>query len=282
MAARVDCPECDVFPVRYQKAKNDRSYKTTRTATLESSQHVIGQLYEQTVLVHTKTCPEIPHRGECYGKGILGDDTPKLIEHVDVRHEANSLQGTSKVEAKEVDGASLFDVTKLNEQLEYLKSNIHLCLEEAFYLVHFKQSLKVYVDDEDAILTMEDFWKQCCKRVKNFVHKYIVYQYYRNKGWVPKPGTKFGVHYLLYKDGPSYYHSSYGVVVRSLVCSSELTWQFVVSFIRAMESVNKGAIICEVKAVKTDTELSTPSCITNFIVEETMIHRWVPKQDREL
>lgn len=280
MAARVDLPECDVFPVRYQKAKNDRSYKTTRTATLESSQHVIGQLCEQTVLVHTKACSEIPGRGECYGKGILEDDTPKLVEQVDVRHEENSLQGTSKVEVEEADGASLFDVTKLNEQLQYLKSCIHLCLEEAFYLVHCKQSLKVYVDDVDAILTVEDFWKQCCKRVKNFLHKYIVYQYYRNKGWVPKLGTKFGVHYLLYKDGPAYYHSSYGVVVRSLVSASELTWQFVVSFLRAMESVNKGAIICEVKAVTTDTDLSTPSCIPNFVVEETMVHRWVPKQDR--
>ena len=277
MAAR-DCPECDVFPVRYQKAKSDRSYKTTRTATLESSQHVIGQLCERTVLVHSKTCCEIPRRGECYGKGILEDDTPKLVEQVDVRHEENSLQRTSKVEAEEADGTSLFDVTKLNEQLQYLKCCVHLCLEEAFYLVHCKQSLKVHVDDAD--VTMEEFWRQCCKQVKNFIHKYIVYQYYRDKGWVPKPGTKFGVHYLLYKDGPSYYHSSYGVIVRSLVAASELTWQFVVSFIRAMESVNKGAIICEVKAVKTDTDLSTPSCISNFVVEETMIHRWVPKQDR--
>ena len=280
MAARVDCQERDVFPVRYQKVKNQCGHKATRTASLESSQLVIGQLCEQTVLVHTKTCSQIALRGECYGKGILEDSTARIVEQVDVSHEANPLQVTAKTEAEEADGTSLFDVTKLNEQVQYLKSCIHLCLEEAFYLVQHKQSLKVYVDNVDTVLTTEDLWKHCCKRVKNFVHRYTVYRYYRNKGWVPKAGTKFGVHFLLYKDGPAYFHSSYGVVVRSLMPTSELTWQFVVSFIRAMESVNKGAIICEVKAAETDMDFSTPSCISNFIVEETMIHRWVPKQDR--
>ena len=280
MAARVDCVDGDVFPARYQKAKNERGYKASRTASLESSQLVAGQLCEQTVLVHTKSCSEIPLRGECYGKGILEDGAPKIVEKVVVSHEANPLQGTLKVEAEEVDRTSLFDVTELNEQVQYLKSCIHLCLEEAFYLVHHKQSLKVYVDDMDVILTTEDFWKQCCKRNKNFVHKYVVYQYYRDKGWVPKSGTKFGVHFSLYKDGPTYYHSSYGVIVRSIMCASELTWQFVVSFVRAMESVNKGAIICEVKAVRTDIDLSSPSGICSFAVEETMISRWVPKQER--
>jgi len=227
-------------------------------------------------LVHTKACSELPRKGECYGKGIL-EDVPKIVvEQINSSHETKSLQETLKIEAEELDSTIPFDVTKF-------KSCIHLCLEEAFYLVHYKHSLKVYMDDIENVLTVEDLWKQCCKRDKNFVHKYVVYQYYRNKGWVTKPGMKFGVHFLLYKDGPTYYHSSYGVVVKSVMSPAEVSWQFVISFVRVMESVKKGAIVCEVKADEKEAtliDLSTPSCICNLIVEETLIQRWVPKQDR--
>ena len=47
-----------------------------------------------------------------------------------------------------------------------------------------------------------------------FVERYTAYQYYRNKGWVPKSGLKFGVDFLLYKEGPPFYHSTYAVIVR--------------------------------------------------------------------
>ena len=269
MASRVDAgnkAKGNVFPARYQKAKNERGYKATRTASLDTSQIATGQLYEHTVVVESKTCSEIPRRGECYGRGISN-----RMGQQDVSGEINSsLQGTSNIE--------------LNEQLQYLKSCIHLCLEEAFYLVYSKQSLTVYKGDIRTALTVENFWKLCCERVKNFHYKYVVYQYYRDKGWVPKPGAKFGVHFLLYKDGPMYYHSSYGVLVRSVMSASELTWQFVISFVRTMDSVNKGAIICDVRADEKELpsmNLLNPSCISKFIVEETLIHRWVPKQDRE-
>ena len=279
MAARVDT-DGSVFPARYQKTKNERGYKATRIASLDSSEVVRGQLREQTVLVHVKACSETPqnHKGDCYGRVVLEQGGSRVVEQANASKEANSLRGDLKIEAEELDG--IFDVAELNEQVQYLKSRIHLCLEEAFYLVHYKQTLKVYMGDTDSVLTVADFWKQCCKRVKNFVHKYVVYQYYRSKGWVPKPGMKFGVHYLLYKDGPPYYHSSYGVVVRSMMTASELTWQFVVSFVRAMDSVNKGAIVCEVKADQKEIDLSAPSCISSFIVDATLVRRWVPKQDR--
>lgn len=287
MAARVD-PGCtadsNTFPVRYQKAKNERGYRSTRTASLDTSRIAFGELWEQAVLVHSKTCSEIARKGECYGRGVVDKGVSKDGEQVNVGDEANSLQGISKIEAEEVDGHSLFDVAKLNEQLQYLKSCIHLSLEEAFYLVHCKQALKVWVDRAEIVLTAEELWKHCCEKVKDFHHRFVVYHYYRSKGWVPKPGAKFGVHFLLYKGGPAYYHSSYGVVVRSVMPASELTWQFVILFVRTMESVNKGAIICEVKANQTEVtsvDLSTPSCISHFIVEETMIHRWLPKQNRD-
>ena len=284
MAARIDTGDTadddSVFPVRYQKIKSERGYKATRIASLDSSQIVRGQLCERTVLVHTKACSEVPrnNKGDCYGRGVLEQYSSRIVEHVGTSNDTNGLQGSLIVEAEETDG--IFDVAELKEQVQCLKSCIHLCLEEAFYLVHCKQTLKVYMDDTDTVLTVEELWRHCCKMVKNFVHKYVVYHCYRSKGWVPKPGMKFGVHFLLYKDGPPYYHSSYGVVVRSMMSASELTWQFVISLVRTMDSVNKGAIICEVKSNQKETDLSTPSCISTFIVEETLVCRWVPKQDR--
>lgn len=270
-----------VFSVVHQKAKSSRGFKASRIASLRSSECVTGQLYQQSVLVHAETCSKVSHKGECYGRCVLEED---VLEQLDINYKTNSPQGTSeRTSSVEADSTTMFDVTKLNEQVQYLKSCIHLCLEEAFYLVQCKHSLSVYMDDSDTVLTQEDLWKECCKRVKNFVYKYVVYQYYRDKGWVPKLGTKFGVHFLLYKDGPAYYHSSYGVVIRSVMSALEMTWQFVVSYVRTMESVKKGAIICETKIQQDEinsVDLLNPSCISKFVVEETLVHRWVPKQDR--
>ena len=90
-------------------------------------------------------------------------------------------------------------------------------------------------------MTTDNLWKECCKRDTNFIHKYVVYEHYHKKGWVPKSGAKFGVH------GPAYYHSSYGVVVRSAMPQSELTWQFMISLMRVMmKSGRKRASICDV------------------------------------
>jgi tRNA-splicing endonuclease subunit Sen2 len=43
--------------------------------------------------------------------------------------------------------------------------------------------------------------------------RYAAYVHLRSKRWVVKPGTKFGVDWLLYKDGPQFYHASASVKV---------------------------------------------------------------------
>jgi len=316
MATQSDGPE-NVFPVKYLKAKSRYGYKTTRIVSLETNDNVVGQLYGQAVLVQfdkTKLPSERPKKGDCYGRCIVEREPvpewAKEYEKVDTHcenthavnektkeiasvvtapsdsdlteHECASLQVKDKAGIITFESQS-FDVVKLTAYMQHLKHCIQLSLEEAFYLQCQVHCLQVFITNKDHLLTTDDLWKECCKRDTNFIHKYVVYEHYRKKGWVPKPGAKFGVHFLLYKDGPAYYHSSYGVVVRSALPQSELTWQFMISLVRVMESVRKGAIICD---VTTPTkmiaeEISYLTCVQNFNVKETLVSRWIPKQDRE-
>ena len=57
-----------------------------------------------------------------------------------------------------------------------------------------------------------------------------------------------------------------------LSCVSELTWKFVVSLVRAVESVNKGVIICELKLLRTDMDFSTPSCVSRGKYQNLSAH----------
>jgi len=294
----------NTFPVKYQKAKSKYSSKATRIVSLGTNDYIIGQLSEQAVLVEfdrTKPHSERPNKGECYGRCILEKEYVPEKDKVDTKYKVveetkeKSLVVTStnddltdELQTKDNIGSitfesESFDVAKLTSYVQYLKNCIQLSLEEAFYLNSHVHCLQIFLTNKDQILTTEDIWKECCKRDSNFIHKYVVYEYYRKRGWVPKPGIKYGVHFLLYKDGPAYYHSSYGVVVRSAVQQSELTWQFMISLVRVMESVRKGTIVCDVttSTQMTAEELLCSSCVKNFVVRETLVNRWVPKQDRE-
>ncbi|XP_065893434.1 uncharacterized protein [Dysidea avara] len=315
MASQSEGPS-NVFPVKYLKAKSKYSYKATRIVSLGTTDNVIGQLSEQAILVEfdrTKPHSERSNKGECYGKCVVEkesvpekarefdkviskyDDTRGVVDKtreetsvVSSLSDNGSVNECASLQAKDNTGSitfesQSFDVTNLTAYMQHLKNCVQLSLEEAFYLNHRIHCLQVFLTNKDQLLATENLWKECCKRDNNFIHKYVVYEHYRKKGWVPKPGTKFGVHFLLYKDGPAYYHSSYGVVVRSAVPQSELTWQFMISLVRVMESVRKGTIVCDVttSTKMTTEELLCPSCVHNFVVKETLVNRWVPKQDRE-
>ena len=90
-----------------------------------------------------------------------------------------------------------------------------LCLssEEAFYLVAEAGLLRVLSPTAANSFTAGELWTQLCAYCHRFPFTYSVYRHYRKKGWVPKSGLKFGVDFILYKDGPVFYHSSYAVLV---------------------------------------------------------------------
>ena len=42
-------------------------------------------------------------------------------------------------------------------------------------------------------MTLTTEWQTFQKRDPRFLQRYIVYHYFRSKGWIPKSGLKYGV-----------------------------------------------------------------------------------------
>ena len=102
----------------------------------------------------------------------------------------------------------------LEEDLYPVEEPLCLTAEESFYLVTELDLLTVHTpSDHLKCLTPEELWKELCAYCKRFPFTYSAYRHYRQKGWVPKSGFKFGVDFILYKDGPAFYHSSYAILV---------------------------------------------------------------------
>lgn len=75
-----------------------------------------------------------------------------------------------------------------------LQEKLMLTLEEAFFLLYGLGCLQV-VDKNDQFLSVNDCWKIFSDSSNRFVEKYVVYHYFRSKGYVVKPGIKFGGDY---------------------------------------------------------------------------------------
>lgn len=189
---------------------------------------------------------------------------------------------------------------------EYLQ----LGSEEAFYLVQELGELTVWTTPTEGasphICSPAELW--CTFREANcrFLERYIAYRYFRQKGWVPKSGLKCGVDFLLYKEGPAVYHSSYAVIVklvdpplgttspRDVISSTstegrdppQLTWQEVMSHCRVSESVAKDLLVCYVMQLAPPAALpsgdwrNSPDCVADFTVCEVLVRRWVPDRER--
>ncbi|GJQ73547.1 hypothetical protein Trydic_g13895 [Trypoxylus dichotomus] len=98
-------------------------------------------------------------------------------------------------------------------QIDRCGINEKLCLSlvEAYYLAKDVGCLNVY--EEDTLLNKEKMWETFSENDICFIPNYVTYNHFRKKGWVVKPGIKFGGDYILYKAGPPYYHASYVVII---------------------------------------------------------------------
>lgn len=80
---------------------------------------------------------------------------------------------------------------KLEKEQFPVCETLHLTLEEAFFLSFGLGCLQV-VDLFGNCLSLDGMWQLFCKSQKDFIQKYVAYHYFRSKGWVVKPGIKFG------------------------------------------------------------------------------------------
>lgn len=72
-----------------------------------------------------------------------------------------------------------------------IREALHLTFEETFFLLFGLGCLQI-VHFDGSLLDINNAWLYFCKEKPDFLQKYVVYHYYRSKGWVVKPGLKYG------------------------------------------------------------------------------------------
>ena len=82
---------------------------------------------------------------------------------------------------------------------------------EGLYLIE-KKKLKVF-DENGVLLTKSSFHERCLDKYTGFDNKMLVYKHLRKKGYVVRPGLKFGVDFAVYLKGPGLEHSPYMVQI---------------------------------------------------------------------
>lgn len=93
-----------------------------------------------------------------------------------------------------------------------------------------------------------------------------VYHHYRSLGWTVKPGTKFGVDWLLYKRGPVFSHAEFALVV---VPEHAKPWWWVHTLTRVNGQVKKTVILV----------FTGPA--HDISIREVSLRRWIPSRNRD-
>jgi tRNA-intron endonuclease, archaea type len=97
-------------------------------------------------------------------------------------------------------------------RLEYFSKPSELSLIEAFYLLK-KNKITIYDVKNQDFMNEKEFFEICKKIHHKFEEKLIIYEDLREKGYVPRPGLKFGADFVVYKKGPGLEHSPFIVHV---------------------------------------------------------------------
>lgn len=200
-------------------------------------------------------------------------------EYVLVMEEENSV-----VKGRAGPGTTLRRVCRVNpfRLLEYLQ----LTLEEAFFLVYALGCLSVYYNEEP--LSVLQLWEMFRSVQPHFETSYMAYHYFRSRGWVPKPGVKYGTDLMLYRKGPPFYHASYSVVVEKVdqPCGGgalrPFSWRSLAALSRITGNVSKDLMLCYViyPPHLTEEQLSSPDCLCRVKVQEIILSRWISSRER--
>ncbi|XP_012224187.1 tRNA-splicing endonuclease subunit Sen2 [Linepithema humile] len=174
-----------------------------------------------------------------------------------------------------------------------IREALHLTFEETFFLFFGLGCLQL-VHFNGTFMDISNAWLHFCKNKPDFLQKYVVYHYYKSKGWVVKPGLKYGGDFLLYKEGPPFYHASYIVIVEvvdadSLVIDTTMStrsmmWNDLFSLERLSETAAKEILFAQVlwpSSVSRNVSKTSPEILSEFTVRELLWRRWNPKQHRE-
>jgi len=125
-------------------------------------------------------------------------------------------------------------------RLEYFSKPSELSLLEAHFLLKAER-ITIYDIENEKYLTTEEFYDIACEIHKKFEEKFIIYQDLREKGYIPRPGLKFGADFVVYKKGPGLEHSPF--IVHTLPHDSKIGAVEIVRAGRLATSVRKKFVI---------------------------------------
>jgi len=97
-------------------------------------------------------------------------------------------------------------------RLEYFSKPSELSLIEAYYLL-LKDKITIEDPEKKEFLSSEEFFEIAKQQHHKFEEKFIIYKDLREKGYIPRPGLKFGADFVVYKKGPGLEHSPFIVHV---------------------------------------------------------------------
>ncbi|GFU31089.1 tRNA-splicing endonuclease subunit Sen2, partial [Nephila pilipes] len=265
---------------------------------------VEGYLQENCVLVHDEESMIMLYNMGFFGKGTLSKNAPQVcvkkknntpprkkqktepcdshddvIEVSDSDDEDNVQSDENKRDASEIllssdsdDDNRRYKCSKQSESDE--KESLQLTFQEAFFLSYGLGCL--IVKDQNTPLNIGVLWSRFCDLSPDFPVMYTAYHHFRSKCWVVKSGLKFGADYVLYKDGPPFYHATYTVLVRTVKENlrdvrgiKDLTWSSLAALNRVNCTAGKGLLILYVikPNIMTDLRNTTPLCISQFKLE---------------
>jgi len=125
-------------------------------------------------------------------------------------------------------------------RLEYFSKPSELSLIEAFYLLK-NNKITIFDPKKGIYLGLEEFYEIAKKIHHKFEEKFIIYKDLRDKGYIPRPGLKFGADFVVYKKGPGLEHSPF--IVHVLPHDSKITAIDMVRAGRLATSVRKKFVI---------------------------------------
>ncbi|XP_034249901.1 tRNA-splicing endonuclease subunit Sen2 isoform X2 [Thrips palmi] len=174
---------------------------------------------------------------------------------------------------------------RLEKDHDSLPEVLNLLLEESLFLSYGLGCL--YISDiyGQKNYSIVEFWNICLESDVKFLQRYIAYHHFRSKGWIVKCGLKFGGDYLLYKDGPIFYHASYIVLTKVIygenaletgdLNEKKMDWVTLMGLNRLAETSGKEVLLCYIVwPADVLPNQSSPSIIKKFKIHEVLLQRW--------
>ncbi|RYC65189.1 hypothetical protein CHU98_g1068 [Xylaria longipes] len=183
------------------------------------------------------------------------------------------------------------------------REHLQLSPEEAFYLVFALGVLSVTDPATGKTMTSRELFNLFCQLSYSppsttafrpddpFLVQYAVYHHFRSLGWVPRPGIKFGVDWLLYIGGPVFAHAEFAVIVIPAYTDPywkskgyrppNKSWHWLHSINRVQSHALKTMVVVYVD-IPPPTQNSDPSTLLKrYKIREFFMRRWLSNRSRD-